>query len=499
MLGIDGIGVNVEVDIASGLPQTIIVGLPDSTIRESVERVRTAIKNVGHRFPMERITINLSPADVKKEGTGFDLAIAVAILISSKQLQPIPLQQTLIVGELALSGEIKRVRGLLAILEFAKNNHFTHIIIPKENEEEAALVSNLMIAPIAHLNELSQLIFTESDKLSQSQITSEVPYNYGDITDINGQQSAKRALLIAAAGKHNMALMGPPGVGKTMLLRRLPSLLPPLTEAESLQVTKINSLVTNHLTNHLVNIPPFRQPHHTISAAGLIGGGNPAKPGEISLSHLGVLFLDEFTEYPRHIIELLRQPLEERQVSISRARANYKFPAHFILAVSFNPCPCGLFGYDKIDQQCKCSTTSIQKYRAKLSGPILDRIDLQIALNRPTIQSSASNAINEPNSLQLQQKVIHARQYQLQRNEQFGFRFNSDLEGKNLKSICMVSKEAEQLLHAAYEQLNFSYRGYDKVIKIARTIADLEQHEVIETEHISEAISYRNGDLTMTL
>lgn len=477
------------------------MGLPDSTIRESVERVRTAIKNVGHRFPMERITINLSPADVKKEGTGFDLAIAVAILISSKQLEPIPLQHTLIVGELALSGEIKRVRGLLAILEYAKKHHFTHVIVPKDNEQEAALVSNLFIAPISHLGELGQLQFTESEKLSHSELLLDPPNNYGDITDINGQQSAKRALLIAAAGKHNMALMGPPGVGKTMLLRRLPSLLPPLTENESLQVTKINSLVSNHLTNRLIYMPPFRQPHHTISAAGLIGGGNPAKPGEISLSHLGVLFLDEFTEYPRHIIELLRQPLEERQVSISRARANYKFPAHFILAVSFNPCPCGLFGYDKIDQQCKCSTVSIQKYRAKLSGPILDRIDIQIALSRPTIHASSSPSptSQEQNSKQLQQTVIRARQYQQYRNKQYGFVFNSDLEGKNLKSICRMSKEAEQLLHAAYEQLNFSYRGYDKVIKIARTIADLEQHETIEIQHISEAISYRNGDLTLNI
>lgn len=498
VVGVDGTGITVEVDIASGIPQISVVGLPDSAVRESVERVRSAIRNSGFRFPLERITINLAPAALRKQGSGLDLAIATGLLQASAQLQH-DFEHTLLVGELALDGHVRPINGMLALLQYAKQAGFSKVIIPQDNAAEAGLISDLHIYPIAHLNQLQQLSFQASTQFRRLSVPAPADKEELDLADIVGQQEAKRALLIAAAGRHNIIVCGPPGVGKTMLMRRLPTLLPQLAEAEALEVMKIHSVAgkLQATASQLQKNPPFRAPHHSISYAGLIGGGGIPQPGEITLAHHGVLFLDELPEFSRQVLELLRQPLEERTVTISRARNHITFPASFMLAASYNPCPCGYYGFETEHNNCGCSQLMIQRYRSKLSGPLLDRIDIQLDMARPLTLAG------EPNDMQygtekLRAKVLQAISIQQERYRQQRYRYNSELPASALSRYAAIPKEAAQLLDHAFTKLGLSMRGYERIIKIARTIADLELSEHIQLEHVAEAVQYRKLDMAFT-
>ncbi|MEF2244579.1 YifB family Mg chelatase-like AAA ATPase [Paenibacillus sp. IITD108] len=499
--GVDGREIAVEVDISSGLPQLTIVGLPDPAIRESVERVRAAIKNSGFTFPMDRITVNLAPADLRKEGTAFDLAIASGILAASGQIAGSQLKDVLIIGELSLDGTVKPVPGVLAMIEQAKHCGLTNIVLPAANAHEASWISGMKLFGIHHLKQLLALRFEaiESlDSLAQPADCHEAN-TMEDYAEIIGQQLALRAMLIAAAGKHNMLLCGSPGTGKTMMIRRLPTILPSLTEEEALEVTKIYS-VSGKLPQKisgLMSAPPFRAPHHTISAAGLIGGGSIPKPGEVTLAHHGVLFLDELAEFPRSVLEMLRQPLEDRQVTIARSRATIQFPASFILAASYNPCPCGFRNQEYGSKLCTCSPAAIARYLSRLSGPLLDRFDLQLEISRPaSLREEAASADSTAkqygnNSADMKRLVKQARELAWQRNSIYGVRYNSQLAGAALKKAANMNISAARLLDYAFQKLSISMRAYDRLLRLARTIADIEQMETVTAEHIAEAIQYR--------
>ena len=488
-IGVNAYQVDVQVDLSFGLINFFIVGLPDTAIKESKQRVSTALKNSGIKLPERKITVNLAPADLKKEGTLFDLPIAVAILQASK-IVDIPksfIEETIFLGELSLDGSITSVKGVLPIAFDTKKLNKKRIILPKANSKEAALIDGLEIIGVESLTELLSYLKNELKIIpAKREIILEENLADLDFSDVKGQFQAKRALQISAAGRHNILFVGPPGSGKTMLAKRLPSIMPKLTFDELIETTKIYS-VSGKLRQNLIKARPFRNPHHTISQAGLIGGGSNPQPGEVSLSHNGILFLDELTEFKRTTLEVLRQPLESHNVVISRATHTAEFPASFLLVAALNPCPCGFFGDRK--RQCVCSNQQIKKYLEKLSGPFLDRIDLQVPVQSVEYETISKNEVNKPTSKDLTQAIESAINIQKSRFE--ADRFNSSMTSKEVDKFCKMTNSASEIIKKSFEKLNLTMRGYHKILKVARTIADLESAENIDSKHIQEALMYR--------
>src|SRR3990172_9526322 len=500
VVGLDAVPITVEVDIAAmGLPSFTIVGLPDKAVEESKERVRAAIKNTGADFPPKRITVNLAPAHLPKEGPAYDLPIALGILIASEQLSPRDLSDTIVLGELSLDGSVRRIWGVLPYALLAKSKKIRNLFIPKDNIGEAQVVDKITVYPVSDLKGLFEHFATSHlPKIQKNPIIpakfkkqsfSQVIDSQYDFENIRGQESAKRALEIASAGGHNILMKGPPGAGKTLMARSFSAILPKLTFEESLEVTKIYS-VANLLNQEtpIITARPFRSPHHTTSNIGLIGGGNVPRPGEISLAHRGVLFLDEFPEFPRHVLEALRQPMEDGHITVSRAAGSVKFPCRFSLVAAANPCPCGFFQDES--KPCTCSPSAITRYQKRISGPILDRIDIHVSVPAVKVEKLTKEINAEP-SAKIQSRVQSAKEIQIRRFKGTKITSNAEMSNKQLKAFCNLDEQSTLLLKQAISKLNLSARAFHRVIKIARTIADLEGSPKIKSNHVAEALQYR--------